>query len=775
MANKSFPLPIQGVNYGMPVDKTPPTHSGYMNNVRVKDTLENRIRIGSRPGLKKAYSQQIGGADSPIKGMGSITKTRGGGTSLYQSYASNDNSSTVVYGTNWAAQTFLPVATFDISKVTLKLYKTGTPGNLSVSIKATDSTTYKPTGSDLSTGTYNGNTLGASPGAFVDVTMTSATLVAGTLYAIVCRALTGSAGNDVQWRKDSLNNGYTSGALVTSNNSGTSWGDLSALGDCMFKVYGTPPASQIVVKQLVAAGNNEYWYESLPNTMTELTDANGNIDTSKGYSMFGGFQKSFIANDTNLKVVDFINTKLTLDAAIATAPDRGSIVTQLNSGATMVVDFVDSTIQYVYGFTTNGTFTTNAADTLSGGSMTAGSYPTAVAEASSTPHFYTWAIYPKGNVGTMPSQATIGCLYRGRGVLAGDTDYPHQWYMSKVSDLFNWYYDSTDPLTAVRGGNADAGEIGDIITALIPYKDDYLVFGCSNSIWLMMGDPASGGQLAEFSLTTGIWGQKAWCFDDSNNLYFFGLNGLYKASITGQGVSPPVNISSIVLPNWISDWAVDDALHEITVEYDPIRKGILISRTVIATGVAIAYWYDLNTEGFFPESYPADCGIHSTYYYTATDGSYRKVLYGCDDGYIREFDNDTKSDSATADTAISSHVALPIERMSEDMDKEGKLTSLTFDLAGGASSGDFSDTDNVRYSLYAADDAETCLEDIIDTAAVFSTAAITGTLSGTGRKARVRQKFRGNSLGIVMSNSTISTAWAINNIYGNIKEAGRIR
>ena len=66
MANKEFPLPINGVNYGLPVDKTPAQFSGYMNNVFPRDVLERRIRLGQRPGLDKVFSQQIGGEENPV-------------------------------------------------------------------------------------------------------------------------------------------------------------------------------------------------------------------------------------------------------------------------------------------------------------------------------------------------------------------------------------------------------------------------------------------------------------------------------------------------------------------------------------------------------------------------------------------------------------------------------------------------------------------------------------------------------------------------------------
>lgn len=46
-------LPIKGLFKGLAFDKNPNLTSGYMNNVRPRDTLENRIRIGQRPGLDK--------------------------------------------------------------------------------------------------------------------------------------------------------------------------------------------------------------------------------------------------------------------------------------------------------------------------------------------------------------------------------------------------------------------------------------------------------------------------------------------------------------------------------------------------------------------------------------------------------------------------------------------------------------------------------------------------------------------------------------------------
>jgi len=68
-----FQLPLQGLSEGLPVVSEQQGTTGYANNIRPRDVLERRLRIGQRPGLKKAYSQQIGGLAVPIVWLGSIT------------------------------------------------------------------------------------------------------------------------------------------------------------------------------------------------------------------------------------------------------------------------------------------------------------------------------------------------------------------------------------------------------------------------------------------------------------------------------------------------------------------------------------------------------------------------------------------------------------------------------------------------------------------------------------------------------------------------------
>ena len=73
MALEPVSLPIRGVNYSIPDDKSPGEYSPYMNNVRPFDTLENKMRLGKRQGLDKVYTQQIATLSGPIVDICSVT------------------------------------------------------------------------------------------------------------------------------------------------------------------------------------------------------------------------------------------------------------------------------------------------------------------------------------------------------------------------------------------------------------------------------------------------------------------------------------------------------------------------------------------------------------------------------------------------------------------------------------------------------------------------------------------------------------------------------
>ncbi len=519
---------------------------------------------------------------------------------------------------------------------------------------------------------------------------------------------------------------------------------------------------KVTYKRLLAAGNSKFYYEdiSVAGTMTELAAASGTIDTTDQLIMFEGFQKCFIVNGANLKVADFVNTKLT-HTALTTAHAKGDILTQATSGAVMVVDFTNTAKTNTYGYVTTGTFTT--ADQITGSGSGTAFTPSAV---TAKPHWYDWTVYPGGASGTMPAKAYLGCLYRGRAVLSGNPNYPYQWYMSRQANPWDWAYTANDAQSPVAGGNSDAGELGDIVRALIPYRDEYLVFGCANSIWVLKGDPAEGGVLQEVDLTKGMFGANSWCFDADGNLYFAGHDGIY---ILPFGFGPIVDLSGLLLPDMLDVLGAQPDTHRISMGYDKHNDGILISITTVATGANTNYFYSLKTKGFFPETYPTSCGVYSVFNYDSIDHDYSGLLLGTTDGYIRVHDLATKNDATTSSTsAISANMVLPVIQ-SEDGNNKVKMISESIVLAGGASSGDYSDSDGATVEIFTADDPETLLENIIDG----DTPLHTTDISGPGKATRMRNRATGNAIGINVKNVTASQSFAVERISAELSEVNK--
>ncbi|GAI84018.1 unnamed protein product, partial [marine sediment metagenome] len=149
--------------------------------------------------------------------------------SRYEHYATRDDYSYAFHSSIWQAQTFIPATTHKITSVKLKLWKEGSPGTVTISIRATDGRGH-PTGGDLCSGTINGNTIsGESPGAWYEITLGAGyTLNASTKYAIVARSEGKDLYNSAKWRCDITSPTYFKGNKERSTNSGVSWTSLTS-------------------------------------------------------------------------------------------------------------------------------------------------------------------------------------------------------------------------------------------------------------------------------------------------------------------------------------------------------------------------------------------------------------------------------------------------------------------------------------------------------------------------------------------------------------------
>jgi hypothetical protein len=150
-----------------------------------------------------------------------------------------------IYDDNWYAQTFTPQTTHNITSVILSLGRPSgdTPGTVTVSIKAVDGDN-KPVDGDLCSGTTNGNTVPEiayptpAPEEREITFGTNPTLTAGTRYAIVVRAPSGSSSNKLYWSA-STSSVYANGDQCGSGNSGLNW-TLYDTRELWFKEYGNP-------------------------------------------------------------------------------------------------------------------------------------------------------------------------------------------------------------------------------------------------------------------------------------------------------------------------------------------------------------------------------------------------------------------------------------------------------------------------------------------------------------------------------------------------------
>ena len=184
-----------------------------------------------------------------------------------------------IFGADWNAQTFTPSIAHTIGKVVLRGYRTGSPGTVTVSIRAVDGNGL-PTGSDLSSGTFDGNTLGLGLAniAWFTISISGYTLSAGTKYAIVFRATSGDASNRLNLHSTYTigNPGYTGGTDCYSGDSGATWVENS--DDFLFEEWSF---DLVVGRHLWVEGTGLHYFTlaEAEKTITGTdTLANGTLD-----------------------------------------------------------------------------------------------------------------------------------------------------------------------------------------------------------------------------------------------------------------------------------------------------------------------------------------------------------------------------------------------------------------------------------------------------------------------------------------------------------------
>ncbi len=373
-----------------------------------------------------------------------------------------------------------------------------------------------------------------------------------------------------------------------------------------------------------------------------------------------------------------------------------------------------------------------------------------------------WAYYQASNntvnnwtasAGTLPvdsdgNKPRLICTWRGRTVLSGLLKDPQDWFMSAVDDPTNFDYSpaSQIPTQAIAGINAPQGLVGDVITGLVPYTDDILIFLGDHSVYVMKGDPMAGGQIDKVSETIGgAWGQ-AWCQDPYGNVYFVSNRlGIY-TMVPGQ---QPQRISQAIESELLG---LDSGNIGFRMLWDDRFQGLHVFCTPLAQPTAGTrhFFFEQRTGAWWQDEFasknfdPLTC--------VAFDGNGpndRVALIGSWDGYVRSVDPDATQDD---DLAIASTVVIgPFTTKNLD---DVLLKDLQAVL--GVSSGD------VTFAVYVGQTAE---------AALTSEPVVSGTWTA-GRNLNTLVRRAGYAVYVRIS---ATNAWAMETIRARLATSGKVR
>jgi len=359
--------------------------------------------------------------------------------------------------------------------------------------------------------------------------------------------------------------------------------------------------------------------------------------------------------------------------------------------------------------------------------------------------------------GEVPMSQPLVCLYRDRIVLSGAN---HIWYASRQGDPSDWNFgaDMGDEGKAVAGQVGAAGQIGDVISSLIPVQDMALVFGSANGMWTLRGDPATG-KMKQVSGEIGIIAPNAWAVSPDGTLAFLSNDGVYLWHAGSR--QAPVRFSEERTPDELRNVATTSI---ISMAYDATGRGYHLFITPSAdTGEH--WWLDIENKAIWPVVLQGD---HQPTAAARLKGSgLSQVVVGGRDGYLRKFDASLGTDDVTA--AIESHLLVgPIHVASSE-----STDALVAELHGMLSVA----TGTVTWRLVMGDSAE----DVTDRAVTGVLAAVAGeavtgvSASGTwgsGRSNVVRPRSRGAWAVLWIEGST---RWAYEAVAIVSRLLGRIR
>jgi len=720
-----WPFPIKGYDANWAYSDQPPFTTPSASNVRGYSADSERARGGSRPGIKQAYSQQVGDTSNPIQWVGWLDKGFGD-TVLYKDLFAYTNGA-LSGQTAWTGDTEVVVKN----------------GYVHLNSMVTDkAVTYASFASD----------------DWQD-------------FTLECDLAWnwGSTGSISLWVSSASDAG-TDGAKVTVSFTST-------------EIPSPGLGFSSVVQIDLASGANTDKYTASYGMLMSVRGSNLIIKATKDRVTVNwlGAEVASVARDDG--TCDQAGFKMTMSNPVTAAwwPDTlvdfrimDWLLTAVTRPTTLARELVTVSNRTIWAESAEGTMGSSYVDSnqlTSGISLISAAYcngnlffldgtqPLWYNPMAASDSVVTWSARKGKIVNTCRGIVN----WRNRVVLFNSVEDPQNYYMSRLGDPWDWDYGKMDAESAVAGNQTMNGRIGDPIKAMCPISDDVLIIGCTRSVWAMYGDPMAGGYVTRLSDQTGIVGQNAWTTDPQGNLYFMGEEGLFVLPPRGK----PQNLTRHRIPSLGSHDPVMTGTtgsageYYVTLAYDADRHGVVIFQTPYSTGTAEHYFYDIRTDAFWPEAYPTTVGPTCAAFYNAAGPTYRKLLLGGTNGYLYEYSDSQNYDLPTTGgtTAISSYVWYTPRQFGGPI-RDAIVTKVVGTLSSGSES--------TIFGVYAADVPET----------------LTGMSSGVvgssgnwtaGLNYADRTRVRGGAHSIKVSNATADQGWAVENVTVEVFPGGELR
>ncbi len=351
-------------------------------------------------------------------------------------------------------------------------------------------------------------------------------------------------------------------------------------------------------------------------------------------------------------------------------------------------------------------------------------------------------------LGQVPTGCHLIARCFGRIFLAGDP--PHVWYASRQGDPFDWNYAATDVQRAVASTSGEQDSIGEPITALIPHTDDYLIFACSRSLWVMRGDPGLNGSVDAISREIGICVRHAWCRGPLGEVYLLSDDGFYR--IPPGANSIPEALSRVRLPDELR--RLSESTVTCAMAYNSEDFGIDIH--LFSSSANRMHWfYDLANGGFWPVSINANKQPRVALRYSASSTADSGTIYGCEDGWIRRYSRRFGSDE---ESTFQAYVAVgPVPLAGDTSDAIIQQIDAKLDIRSGGA----------MWSIHSGETAQEAAESTV--------AAASGTW-GPGLNFRENPMVAANSAVIkIESPENTPAQWQLESLSIEARPRGRQR